>query len=188
MKRRKAWTCLVALILVLSACGVGDRTMSTDAQAVLTVAALVTSTSSPVGSLVISGIVIGEDGPLADAVVRIQTTRIHTISGEDGSFTLKLEDLVEETYNLTGWASGYYCSGPFEAVPGEQDIVVDSSAMPTTTIRNIVGSPHVSTLAWARIMAAPNATAGRAPTCPSRCLSMNGFWTRTLNRRRIRVS
>lgn len=125
MNQRKAWTCLVALILVLSACVVGERTTSPDIHPPPTATELAALLPPTPQGASISGVVIGDDGPQADAIVRIQTTELHAISAEDGSFTLKLEDPIDETYNLTGWAEGYFCSGPFKASPGEQEVVVE---------------------------------------------------------------
>jgi hypothetical protein len=75
--------------------------------------------------MIISGVVVDDDGPVSDAVVRVQTTDQQTISSDDGSFTLMLDDTDEKSYNLTGWASGYFCSGPFEAAPGDQEVLVE---------------------------------------------------------------
>ena len=63
----------------------------------------------------ISGIVLDANGPVAGAIVRVQTTKISTITESDGSFVLN--ELPEsKTFAITAWADGYFISG-FEAVP-----------------------------------------------------------------------
>ena len=112
------------LILLLGACRPGARSTPTITQPV---------PSSTVGvdqarhssSEMISGIVMGEDGALAGAVIRVQATELKAISTEDGSFSLSLEGMDDETYNLTGWAPGYFCSGPFSANLGDDEVVVE---------------------------------------------------------------
>jgi hypothetical protein len=69
--------------------------------------------------------VIGDQGPVSGAIVRIQTTEHHTFSDENGTFSLILEEPVSSPILLTGWASGYFCSGPFEVLPGDQDVLVE---------------------------------------------------------------
>ncbi|MGD8621861.1 MAG: hypothetical protein PVH60_07915 [Anaerolineales bacterium] len=72
----------------------------------------------------ISGVVMDEKGPVSGAVVRVQTTASYAVSDEQGRFTLLLEDPMAEDLNLTGWAKGYFCSGPFVASAGDHDVVV----------------------------------------------------------------
>ena len=64
--------------------------------------------------------VFDESGPLGGAVVRVQTTDIHTITDADGKFMLT--DLAfDETVFVTAWASGYYIVG-VEATPGDDEV------------------------------------------------------------------
>ena len=70
---------------------------------------------------VVSGIVVDEGGsPVPEAVVRIQDTAYMTQTGADGTFVLDLPG--DGPYNLTAWASGYYCVGPVEASPGQTGV------------------------------------------------------------------
>jgi hypothetical protein len=62
---------------------------------------------------------------VSGAVVRVQTKAIHALSDDQGLFELQLENDPPESLNLTGWAKGYFCSGPFTASPGDNDIVVE---------------------------------------------------------------
>jgi mono/diheme cytochrome c family protein len=72
-------------------------------------------------SSTVSGMVVDESGnPVGGATVRIQATAIMTQSDVDGDFVLELPG--EDTYNLTAWASGYYCVGPVEAAPGQTNV------------------------------------------------------------------
>lgn len=59
----------------------------------------------------ISGVVLDEvNQPVPDAVVRVKTTDLETVSAEDGSF--KLYGLApEETAYVTAWKSGHYIAG-----------------------------------------------------------------------------
>ncbi len=72
----------------------------------------------------ISGIVMGDDSPVSGAIVRVQTTDWLSISDVDGTFSISIDPDGTEDYLLTGWATGYFCSGPFPAAPGEQDVLV----------------------------------------------------------------
>jgi hypothetical protein len=74
--------------------------------------------------LTIAGLVLDGSTPIADAVISIQTTDLYTISAADGSFKLTLEDPRDNTYQLIGWASGYFCSGPFTAAAGDQEVLI----------------------------------------------------------------
>jgi hypothetical protein len=121
----KFWAFLVPLIFGLCACTLGGRKTPVNPHFAPTFEVVETSTSTPADPMMISGIVVDEDGPVADAVVRVQATDQHTISSDDGSFTLMLDDIDEVSFNLTGWASGYFCSGPFEAAPGDQEVRVE---------------------------------------------------------------
>lgn len=68
----------------------------------------------------VSGTVTDVDGPVAGALVRVQTTANHTYTGEDGGFTI--EGLpIDESVTLVAWAEGYIF-GWTEAKGGEEDI------------------------------------------------------------------
>src|SRR5262245_51223693 len=55
----------------------------------------------------ISGVVIGTDGPLADAIVQIQGTPNQTLTSDNCIFTL---DGIDGTapITITAWSEGYY--------------------------------------------------------------------------------
>ena len=68
----------------------------------------------------VSGVVTDADGPVAGALVRVQTTANHTYTREDGSFTI--EGLpTEESVTLVAWAEGYIF-GWTEASGGEEEV------------------------------------------------------------------
>jgi hypothetical protein len=62
----------------------------------------------------ISGRVLDEDGAVANALVRVQATDLHTKTNAEGYFTLP-----NASEYITAWASGYYIAGA-EATPGEE--------------------------------------------------------------------
>jgi hypothetical protein len=81
-------------------------------------------------SAAVSGIVIDEDGPVAGAIVRQQTTENATTSGADGSFTLI--DLPEGmTVTVTAWDEGYY--------PGGAEVAAPQSGITITLVPHPVG-------------------------------------------------
>ena len=68
----------------------------------------------------VSGIVTDVDGPVAGALVRVQTTGNHTYTAADGGFTI--EGLATaESVTLVAWAEGYIF-GWTEVSGGEQDV------------------------------------------------------------------
>ena len=74
----------------------------------------------------ITGSVHDENGPIAGAVVRIQTTEFNSKTDERGQFVLSAPSLQEEVF-VTAWKSGYLISG-ISAVPGEKDIEIELHA------------------------------------------------------------
>lgn len=69
----------------------------------------------------ITGVVVDDTGPVHGALVRIQTTGVHTKTGIDGSFSLTTA-LLEGPLRLTAFAPGYYIAGPIAARPGDTDV------------------------------------------------------------------
>ena len=120
----KSWMPLLASLLLLGACRRQEQTKPAEIQPFSTIPTGTADAASD-ARLTVSGMVIGEDGAVADAVVRVQTTEQYAISAEDGTFSLELEEPGQEPLNLTGWASGYFCSGPYVAAPGDQGITVE---------------------------------------------------------------
>jgi hypothetical protein len=68
----------------------------------------------------VSGIVLDHTGPVAGAVVRIQTTGTATTTDGNGVFSLDLPG--EGSFNLTGWAPGYYITGPVEVAVAQSGL------------------------------------------------------------------
>ncbi len=80
-------------------------------------------TSSPDShNKVISGIVSNENGAIAGARVRVQTSERFTTTGDDGRFRLETDDLGDGPFNLTAWAPGYFCGGPVKATAGQDGV------------------------------------------------------------------
>ena len=71
----------------------------------------------------ISGIVTDTDGPVAGALVRVQTTANHTYTAEDGGFTIEGVPTAEGV-TLVAWAEGYIF-GWTEASGGDDDIGIE---------------------------------------------------------------
>ena len=70
----------------------------------------------------VSGTVTDTDGPVAGALVRVQTTANHTYTADDGGFTI--DGLpTEESVTLVAWAEGYIF-GWTEANGGDADVSI----------------------------------------------------------------
>ena len=70
----------------------------------------------------VSGTVTDTDGPVAGALVRVQTTANHTYTADDGGFTI--DGLpTEESVTLVAWAEGYIF-GWTEAHGGDDDVSI----------------------------------------------------------------
>ena len=70
----------------------------------------------------VSGTVTDTDGPVAGALVRVQTTANHTYTADDGRFTI--DGLpTEESVTLVAWAEGYIF-GWTEAHGGDVDVSI----------------------------------------------------------------
>ena len=71
----------------------------------------------------VSGTVTDTDGPVAGALVRVQTTANHTYTADDGGFTI--DGLpTEESVTLVAWAEGYIF-GWTEAHGGDDDVSIE---------------------------------------------------------------
>jgi mono/diheme cytochrome c family protein len=118
------WVLFVVLTTLLSTCGAEEPSAPAKTQpspTTLKIEIASTPTNTP---LEISGVVLDEDGPVEGAIVRVQTSDLYAISDEKGKFALSLDSPTNDPLNLTGWASGYFCSGPFPASPGDQEVMV----------------------------------------------------------------
>ncbi len=75
-------------------------------------------------SRTVTGTVRTENGaPLAGAIIRVQTTMLHTSSDDEGRFTLPLPSSGGKVA-ITAWAPGYFNGGPLVIEPGEQVIEI----------------------------------------------------------------
>ena len=75
----------------------------------------------------INGIVTDTHGPVAGALVRVQTTANHTYTDEDGAFTIEGVPIAESV-TLVAWAEGYIF-GWTEASGGEEDKTSSSTCL-----------------------------------------------------------
>lgn len=66
----------------------------------------------------------GDEGPIAGALVRIQTTAFSSVTGPDGKFELAVPDSVSGSVKLTAWAEGFFIGGPVEAAPGAKNVTL----------------------------------------------------------------
>jgi nitrate/TMAO reductase-like tetraheme cytochrome c subunit len=83
---------------------------------------------------IISGLVYDQNGPVAGAVVRVQTTEFFTTSDANGSFTLDGLSPAEPV-KLTAWAPGYYIvGGEKRYLPGMNDVELE--LIPHTEVDN----------------------------------------------------
>jgi hypothetical protein len=112
------------LVMLLSACRINQGTQPPEPRPTLPIAQPTASAAS-VTANILSGVVVGEEGPIGGAIVRIQATDLYTLSADDGSFSLALPEDQDGSFNLTGWAKGYFCSGPFPADVGDQDLTLE---------------------------------------------------------------
>ena len=71
-----------------------------------------------------AGVVVDSAGPVADAVVRVQTTDVDTRTDAAGRFVLALPDTAAQ---LTAFAPEYYIAGPADARADDTDIVLTLS-------------------------------------------------------------
>lgn len=71
----------------------------------------------------ISGIVFDDQGPIADASVRIQATKISTITDTNGRFNLPIPDPLTPI-SVTAWKAGYYIMGRYDLKAGSKNIEI----------------------------------------------------------------
>ena len=79
----------------------------------------------------VTGIVKDERGPIANAVVRIQTTEYYCVTDESGRFSLHIPSHLPLPLKLTAWSQGYYCGGPVELTKTHHHLVIELHAYPT---------------------------------------------------------
>jgi hypothetical protein len=71
------------------------------------------------------------EAPVPGAVVRVQTTEMHTVTGADGSFTLAVI-AADDPVTVTAWASGYYIAAAQDVSPGTRDVEIHLEAHPSS--------------------------------------------------------
>ncbi|MAE96324.1 MAG: hypothetical protein CL910_16860 [Deltaproteobacteria bacterium] len=81
-----------------------------------------TAPASSQGVHPIAGVVRDEGGPVAHAVVRIQTTPHSTRTDSAGRFSIEAEG--PGPWPLTAWAPGRFCAGPVEAAAGAGSVEI----------------------------------------------------------------
>ena len=74
---------------------------------------------SPPG--LVSGVVLDQNGPLAGATVRIQTTLNQTLTDEQGRFTLSGLRL-NQPLTVSAWKAGYYCAKISGVLPTQEGV------------------------------------------------------------------
>lgn len=86
----------------------------------------------------VRGVVRDAEGPVADAVVRVQTTELAVRTNADGGFVIAGARVVSgaattpasatgsapDTFLLTAWAPGYYNAGPLVVRAGDCDVTL----------------------------------------------------------------
>ena len=96
--------------------------------AVILVGVLVLTSCSTAADT-ISGSVFDEDGPVAGAVVRVQTTKLSTTTDDEGEFRLTGLTPGKEVF-ITAWQSGYFIVGA-PAKPGDNAVEIEIHAHAT---------------------------------------------------------
>ena len=76
----------------------------------------------------ITGRVIDDNGPISDALVRIQATEIYTITDKDGNFVLTKSNGYGLPIYVTAWSSGYYINGVDASFDEEIEIHLEAHA------------------------------------------------------------
>ena len=72
----------------------------------------------------ISGVVQDQNGPVAGATVRVQTTELFSITDQNGEFTIS-ELQSDDPVRLTAWAPGYFIVASEGRVsPGETEVLL----------------------------------------------------------------
>ncbi len=86
---------------------------------------------SPAGQATVAGTVVDETGPVAGAVVRVQTTDRFTRTDSAGRFVLSAL-APTQAISLSAWAPGNYVAGGDVVYPGDLDVRLKLRAHPST--------------------------------------------------------
>ena len=74
-------------------------------------------------SVALTGAVVGDLGPVADAQVRIRTTTFQTRTDAQGRFALAGVP-PDRRVELTAFSPGHYIAGPVAAATGDRDVII----------------------------------------------------------------
>lgn len=84
----------------------------------------------PAAGAEVGGRVVDANGPVAGAVVRVQTTLTTVRTDETGRFLLPVDGLGPAPWPLTGWARGYFCTGPVSAHASDTALSIELAPHP----------------------------------------------------------
>ena len=115
--RRHRWAVFIGVFFVLGILIWGA----------LRLRASIKSQSIVVSPNTVSGIVLDSEGPVAEAIVRVQTKDLFASTDDDGTFSIDVSSSTDVVFNLTAWAAGYFCVGPVEVLAGEENIIIQLS-------------------------------------------------------------
>jgi hypothetical protein len=79
---------------------------------------------------IVAGVVLNDEGPVQDAVVRVRATENKTLTAADGSFSLTVLDETDPI-SITAWVDGYY-GGAETIAPGLVPITITLKRYHTT--------------------------------------------------------
>ncbi len=82
------------------------------------------SAKGPGPEKIVRGTVRDDEGAVAGAVVRIQTTEYSAVTGPKGEFELAVPESFGGAVKLTASAKGYFIGGPVEAMPGVKEVSI----------------------------------------------------------------
>ncbi|MEJ2110309.1 MAG: carboxypeptidase-like regulatory domain-containing protein [Acidobacteriota bacterium] len=72
----------------------------------------------------VEGVVRDDEGFVAGAVVRVQTTQYSAVTGPNGEFRLVVPENTSDPVKLTAWAEGYFIVGPVDASIGDTEVTI----------------------------------------------------------------
>jgi hypothetical protein len=93
----------------------------------ITIGVFTASCQHPHDQDAIRGVVHDHHGPIEGALVRVQTTEIHTTTNQEGEFVLDGLGFIEPV-SVTAWAPGYYIAAAQDVVPGVGEIEIQLEA------------------------------------------------------------
>ena len=94
----------------------------------------------------VSGIVKNKSGPIANAVVRIQTKEFFCTTDISGRFTLAVPAQLKLPIKITAWSKGFYCGGPVEVSSFHQNLEIELTAHPNVDNKGYGWLPSTSSI------------------------------------------